>query len=91
MKSEDVDVVKHSGVEAFFGERFAKTAHLDPRFHRMLIRARKTREMADYVLGERISAATASQKLRDAKEFVAAADRFLGRTSEAHGDGPAKG
>jgi uncharacterized protein (UPF0332 family) len=77
LKSEDVDVTKHSAVEAAFGERFAKTARLDPRLHRMLIGARKEREIADYVLGQETSPETAAGRLRDATEFVEVVTDYL--------------
>jgi uncharacterized protein (UPF0332 family) len=43
LKSEDVDVTKHSAVESEFGHRFAKTGRIDPKYHKMLINARKLR------------------------------------------------
>jgi uncharacterized protein len=47
LKSEDIEVVKHSAVESALGHYFAKTGRLDPKYHRMLINARKIREIVD--------------------------------------------
>ena len=47
-KSENIDMVKHSAVESALGYHFAKTGRIDPKYHRMLINARKIREIVDY-------------------------------------------
>lgn len=54
LKSEGIDVVKHSAVESAIGYHFAKTGRLDPKYHRMLIDARKIREIVDYDIQEEI-------------------------------------
>ena len=48
LKSENIDMVKHSAVESALGYHFAKTGRIDPKYHRMLINARKIREIVDY-------------------------------------------
>ncbi len=48
LKSEGIDATKHSAVESAFGYYFAKTNKIDPKYHKMLIAARKVREIADY-------------------------------------------
>ena len=48
LRSKNIDVVKHSAVESALGYHFAKTGRIDPRYHRMLINARKVREIVDY-------------------------------------------
>ena len=75
--SEGVDVTKHSAVESAFGFHFAKTGRLDPQYHRMLIEARKIREIADYDIDEDVEDATASSRLRDAEAFVSAVKSLL--------------
>ena len=52
LKSEGIDVIKHSAVESAFGYYFAKTGKINPKHHRMLIDARKIREIADYDIQE---------------------------------------
>jgi len=71
LKSEDIEVVKHSAVESALGYYFAKTGRIDPKYHRMLIHARKVREIVDYEIQEEIVEPTAALRLEDGKEFVA--------------------
>ena len=75
--SEGVEVTKHSAVESEFGRRFAKTAIIEPRFHRMLINARKIREIADYDIQEEVVEPVASLRLEEGKEFVEAIKAVL--------------
>jgi len=70
LKSEDIDVVKHSAVESALGYHFAKTARIDPKYHRMLINARKIREILDYDIQEELVEPAVLFKLEDGKEFV---------------------
>jgi uncharacterized protein (UPF0332 family) len=71
LKAEGIEVIQHSAVESEFGYRFAKTGRIDPRFHRMLLDARKIREIADYDLQEEIVEPVAALKLEEGREFVA--------------------
>ena len=70
LKAEDIEVVKHSAVESALGYYFAKTGRIDPKYHRMLINARKVREIVDYDIQEEIVEPAALLKLEDGKEFV---------------------
>ena len=72
LKSEGIDVTKHSAVESSFGYYFAKPGRIDPKYHRMLIDARKIREMADYDIQEEIVEPVASLKIEEGKAFLAA-------------------
>ena len=54
LKSEGIDVVKHSAVESALGSHFAKTARIDPKYHRLLINARKIRGHASNPIPARI-------------------------------------
>jgi uncharacterized protein (UPF0332 family) len=71
LKSEGIEVVKHSAVESALGYYFAKPGRIDPKYHRMLINARKVREIIDYDIQEETVAPAAMLKLEDGKEFVA--------------------
>jgi uncharacterized protein (UPF0332 family) len=53
------------------GYHFAKTGKIDPKYHRMLINARKVREIIDYDIQEETIEPAATLKLEDGKEFVA--------------------
>ncbi|OGR81257.1 MAG: hypothetical protein A3I11_06720 [Elusimicrobia bacterium RIFCSPLOWO2_02_FULL_39_32] len=70
--SRGIEVVKHSAVESSFGYHFARTKEIDPKFHEMLIDARRVREMADYAISDDVIGSVASQKVEDAKEFLKA-------------------
>lgn len=72
-------MVKHSAVEAALGFHFAKTAKIDPKYHRMLINARKVREIIDYDIQEEIVEPAATLKLEDGKEFVAAIKEIIAK------------
>ena len=72
LKSEGIDVTKHSAVESAFGYYFAKPGRIDPKYHRMLIDARKVREMADYDIQEDIVEPVASLKVEEGRTFLSA-------------------
>jgi len=71
LKSEGIEVVKHSAVESALGYHFSKTSRIDPKYHRMLINARKIREIIDYDIQEETIEPSTILKLEDGKEFVA--------------------
>ena len=77
LKSEGIDVVKHSAVESAIGYHFAKAGRIDPKYHRMLIDARKIREIADYDIQEEIVEPVASQKIEEGKSFLKAIKHYL--------------
>lgn len=77
LKSEDIEVVKHSAVESAFGYHFVKKGRIDSKYHRMLIDARKIRELADYDVLMEVNESPALFKLNEAKEFLTAIKAFL--------------
>jgi uncharacterized protein (UPF0332 family) len=79
LKSNGVEVVKHSAVESAFGYYFVKPGKIDPKYHKMLIGARKVRELADYDIEDEIVEPTASLKLEEGKAFLAAIKDYLER------------
>ena len=78
LKAEEIDVTKHSAVESAFGYYFVKTGRVNPKFHKMLIGARKIRETADYDIEEKIVEPEASVKIEEGKEFLAEIKKLLG-------------
>jgi len=76
--AEGIDVVKHSAVESAFGYYFAKPGRIEPRYHKMLMNARKIREIADYDIDEEIVEPVASLKIEEGRDFIAAIKQFLG-------------
>lgn len=77
LKSEEIDVVKHSAVESALGYYFAKPGRIDPKYHRMLMDARKIREIADYDIDEEIVEPVASLKIEEGKAFLSAIKNIL--------------
>ena len=68
---------KHSGVHAAFGEHFAKTKQLDPKFHRYLLEAFESRLDADYGVDIILSAEATQELIARAHEFLAVARQYL--------------
>ena len=77
LNAEGIDVVKHSAVESAFGYYFAKSGKIDPKFHRMLMNARKIREIADYDIDEEIVEPVASLKIDEGRSFLSAIKNYL--------------
>jgi len=77
LKSEGIEVIKHSAVESAIGYHFAKTGKIEPEYHRMLIDARKIREIADYDIQEEIIEPVATLKVEEGKAFLAAIKSYL--------------
>lgn len=71
---------KHSGVHSLFGETFAKTGAMDPKFHRWLLDAFDKRIQADYGFDVSLAHDDATQLISQAREFLDAARRLLERT-----------
>lgn len=68
---------KHGGVHGAFGEHFAKTSVLDPKYHQWLLAAFEERITADYEVGETIETAQAETVIRQAREFLQTAQQHL--------------
>jgi uncharacterized protein (UPF0332 family) len=69
---------KHSGVHAAFGETFAKTKEMDPKFHRWLLDAFDKRLAGDYGVETEIEMEIAVHMIHQAREFLEAARVYLG-------------
>jgi len=78
LKSEGIDVLKHSAVESALGYYFAKPGRIDPKYHKMLMGARKIREIADYDIQEEVVEPVASLKVEEGKEFLSVVKKYLG-------------
>lgn len=68
---------KHSAVHSAYGEHFAKTGLLDPKYHRWLLDAYDTRVKGDYTCDTTIAPDTARQIIAQAREFTAAVRNHL--------------
>jgi uncharacterized protein (UPF0332 family) len=79
LNADGIDVVKHSAVESAFGYHFAKSGKIDPKFHRMLMNARKIREITDYDIDEEIVEPVASLKIDEGRAFLSVVKDYLGQ------------
>jgi uncharacterized protein (UPF0332 family) len=70
----------HRGVISGFGQEFAKTGRLDPRFHRLLISAFEKRQRADYLADAGLDAAEVGLLIEDVDAFARAAHAWLERS-----------
>ncbi len=68
---------KHSAVHAAFGEHFAKTKALDPKYHRWLIDSFDKRLVGDYGVESGIERDIAANMISQAREFLEAAQAYL--------------
>jgi uncharacterized protein (UPF0332 family) len=77
LREQDVRFRKHSSVHGAFGQHFAKTGLIDPKFHRWLLDSYDDRIRGDYdtecVIGEE----SASLRIVQAREFLQAARQWL--------------
>jgi uncharacterized protein (UPF0332 family) len=80
LRSQNIDVLKHSAVESALGYHFAKAGKIDPKYHRMLINARKVREIVDYDIEEETVEPSSLLKLEDGKQFVAVMKAIVTQT-----------
>lgn len=67
----------HRALISAYGQEFAKTGRLDPRFHRMLIAAFEKRQQADYLPESGLIAADVSALVNEIRQFRAAAVAWL--------------
>lgn len=77
LAERNLEFKKHAAVHAAFGEHFAKTRSLDPKYHRWLLDAFDQRITADYRVGTELTAHDAGTLVEQAKKFVSAARAFL--------------
>jgi uncharacterized protein (UPF0332 family) len=68
---------KHAGVHAAYGEHFAKTGLLDPKYHRWLLDAFDDRLRGDYDIDASFDKESVARRIVQAREFLDSARRFL--------------
>ncbi len=74
---EGLQSKSHSGVHSLFGERFAKTGTLDPKYHRWMLAAFNQRIASDYGLDVGLTPEQAGEVIDRAGEFLGAAEALL--------------
>jgi len=77
LREKDLRFRKHGSVHAAYGEHFAKTGVLDPKFHRWLIAAFNTRIKTEYDIEPAIDHEAASRTIEQAGEFLKTAREHL--------------
>lgn len=79
LREHDITASKHSAVISVLGRDFAKQGVLDPRFHKMIIKAQQDREAADYDVFKSISHEVANRRVVEAGAFLSEIKRLLYR------------
>lgn len=77
LNQKELSFSKHGNVHAAFGEHFAKTKILDPKFHRWLIDAFDKRLVGDYGVDANIEMDIAANMINQAREFLEATQTYL--------------
>jgi len=77
LNEKELSFSKHGNVHAAFGEHFAKTKILDPKFHRWLIDAFDKRLIGDYGVDANIERDVATHMIDQARKFLEAAQAYL--------------
>ena len=68
---------KHGNVIAAYGQHFAKTKELDPKFHRWLLTSFDQRQIGDYAFDPNVQADVVVQMIQQAQEFLETAKSYL--------------
>jgi uncharacterized protein (UPF0332 family) len=77
LNEKELRFSKHGNVHAAFGEHFAKTKILDPKYHRWLITAFDARQVSDYSVDTNIETSMALDVINQAREFLSTAQEYL--------------
>ncbi len=68
---------RHGQVIAQYGRHFARTSLLDPHFHRLLNRAFRLRQLADYAAAPTFDPEVVKELIREGRAFLKAARAYL--------------
>ena len=77
LREQDIRFRKHSSVHGAFGQSFAKTGLIDPKFHRWLLDSYDDRIRGDYDTECVIEEESAALRIEQAKEFLQTARQWL--------------
>ena len=73
-----IERVKHSAVISDLGKEIVKTGKMDAKFHKMIIKAKADREIADYDVYKEVDRALSEKRLKEAEEFLTEIKKLLG-------------
>jgi len=79
LETKGFSFTSHHAVLAAYGEHFAKTRELDPRFHRALLHAFQQRQLGDYSVIATVEPEVIETLAADATDFLQAAPEWLAR------------
>ena len=79
LREKDLQYNRHSGIHAAFGQHFAKTQELNPKYHRWLLDAFDERLQGDYAFQGSFTAEPVENRLEQAREFLREARLYLER------------
>jgi uncharacterized protein (UPF0332 family) len=79
LEARGLSFSSHRAVISAFGQYFAKTKDVDPRFHQMLLAAFSQRQLGDYAIESGINEIIISAMLSDAKDFMAFGRDWINR------------
>lgn len=77
LREHDLRYRKHTSVHAAFGQHFAKTGRLDPKFHGWLLDAFDDRIRGDYDVDVSFGREFIAVRIEQAREFLVTARRCL--------------
>ena len=77
LNEKELRFSKHGNVHAAYGEHFAKTKILDPKYHRWLMNSFDARQIGDYAVDVVIQPEDAQTVIQQAQEFLAVATAYL--------------
>ncbi|HEU0292968.1 MAG TPA: HEPN domain-containing protein [Anaerolineales bacterium] len=77
LEAKGLGFSQHGQVISAYGQHFAKTKELDPKFHRWLVDAFDIRITGDYNVDETINQRIVASLINQAREFLGAAQEYL--------------
>lgn len=77
LESKGLQFTRHAQVVSQYGLHFARTNELDQRYHQILIRAFRIRQLADYQIEVSVDLEDLQEILKVGRDFLAAASRYL--------------
>jgi uncharacterized protein (UPF0332 family) len=84
LQARGLSFSSHHAVISAYGQSFAKTRELDPRFHQALLVAFSQRQLGDYAVHSGLNREDIENLSSDAADFLAAANIWLFQNQTQH-------
>ena len=82
LETKSLSFSSHRAVISAYGQHFARTGELDPRFHKVLLNAFNQRQLGDYAVESGLQAKDVAELTQAAHEFLQLAKAWIeNRTS----------